>query len=615
MTETQAGARRWISCPPWGPSVVLLLLVHLGLVSSQWRQFPNVGEVQQLVAGVSYWVLGDFSLMGTNPPLVRMWATLPVAGMPWSNASSDYDWRLHNRGGGAGIIMRLLQDEGSGVARRFLWPRIFCFVFSAILLVVLAYWLDPLLGRWGALVATAFASFCPNMIAFGGMICSDLAAVSLGLVACWAAWHYVQHPGYQAASLAGLGLGLALLTKFTWVTAIVSLPVTVALCLWFLRGHFPSRSWLERGADLVLFWGVSLLVVNAGYLFEDSFRPLGEYRFLSEMLGGEGANPMRPANRFEGTWLAAVPVPVPRNYLLGIDVERQRVEQKMWSFLMGEWKLGGWPHFYLMTTLFKTPEPTLLAAALGLGVLIVGAWRGMVDAQRISMFLFLGIPAGVCFASISLQGGHNHHHRYVMMIYPFLFALGGCLASPLGRRLLRIRLPFWGSGHRSVGLGLAVCLALLSGASTLRVHPHYLSYFNTLSGGPSKGWHLLGFSNIEWGQDILEVERWMQEHPECRPLGMDLGYLGGLDGELFGVSTREIPRLPSDASIDQVRRMVGESQWWIISVNNLYNRPGAAGREYLQQIDPVDRIAYSYHVYRIDPLEGDGSPEGQSDDR
>lgn len=49
-------------------------------------------------------------------------------------------------------------------------------------------------------------------------------------------------------------------------------------------------------------------------------------------------------------------------------------------------------------------------------------------------------------------------------------------------------------------------------ASTLRVYPHQLAYFNELSGGPENGYkHLLG-SNLDWGQDLLFAESWMKDH-------------------------------------------------------------------------------------------------------
>lgn len=162
-----------------------------------------------------------------------------------------------------------------------------------------------------------------------------------------------------------------------------------------------------------------------------------------------------------------------------------------------------------------------------------------------------------------------------------------------------MRLPFAGPRKRSIAVPLAFVLTILMVLSSLRVHPYYTSYFNTLSGGPENGWRLLGSSNIDWGQDLLEIDKWIKEHPKCRPLAFDLDYLG-MNGNLFGLPNASPPQLPKDVSIDEVR--TGETQWWIISVKRLYNLPGQNGLEYLQRLEPVDKIACAYRVYRIDPV-------------
>jgi hypothetical protein len=36
-----------------------------------------------------------------------------------------------------------------------------------------------------------------------------------------------------------------------------------------------------------------------------------------------------------------------------------------------------------------------------------------------------------------------------------------------------------------------------------------------------------------------------------------------------------------------------------------YNLPDRPGLDYLQQLHPVEKIAYAYQVYRIDPLPAD----------
>ena len=566
-------------------------------------QFPNFDEIAHLPAGISVVHLRRFDLYAVNPPLVKVvvgcFAADSEEAYPWWLITNDVRDRSEFRLG-----RELLGAEKTRIQSRFIAARRACFIISIVSGIVFLFFIRSLLGPCPALVLAIYWCLCPNLVANSATIGPDIAAVALGVVTSYTCYRYVLSPCLDRALFGGLAFGFALLTKLTWVTGFFVFPIVAAVCIFVRR---PSSSRVSLGMfimDGFSFCVVALLTLNAGYVFEGSFAPLRSYEFCSEMLGGKGCNFRTLGNRFKDTWLGYLPIPFPKNYILGIDYLKMEVEQKYWSFLLGEWKKGSWPHYYLITTLLKTPEPTLLGAALGLGVLIVGIWRKMVKPEVISMFLFLIIPAAVCFASVSLQGGFNHHHRYVLMIYPPMFALAAYIASPVGIQLLRFRLPFLGPDKRSIAVPLALTLAVLSAASSLRVHPYYTSYFNTLSGGPENGWRLLGFSNIDWGQDILEVDKWLKAHPDRRPLVMDIDYFG-MNGNLFDVTTSMPPKLPKGASVDEVRRSITETQWWIISVKKLYNLPDQKGLEYLQQLQPVEKIAYAYHVYRIDPLPAD----------
>jgi hypothetical protein len=575
-----------------------LCLMHVFILVAQARRtFPNIDEGAHLLAGIEHRTYGTFDYYRVSPPLADTLAAMACTDPAELESYLSFPSEVGMRPEFLASFKALTQFR-SGFYTVFIAPR-FCLIFFSIFgLWVLVAWT----GHYRqALLLAGLYLFDPGTIAFSPMIGPDSAATSVGVFACWLAYIYSQNDTRANACWAGVATGLALLTKLTWLTAILTVPITTIVSMALIRRSRSARSVLARLGDLACFWMMAVSVLNAGYQFEGLFNTLGELEFCSEMLGGEGCNARIHGNRFNDTWLACVPVPVPRNYLLGVDYLKCEVEEKKWSFLNGEWKQGSWAHYYVLTTLYKTPEPTLVGALIGLGVLLTGIRRRMVKPEVISMFLFLIIPPAVCFASVSLQGGFNHHHRYVLMIYPPMFALAAYIASPVGIRLLKFRLPLLGKRKRSVAIPLAITLAVLSAASSLRVHPFYTSYFNTLSGGPENGWRLLGFSNIDWGQDILEVDKWLKAHPERRPLVMDIDYFG-MNGDLFDVPTTLPPQLPKGASIDEVRRSVTETQWWIISVKKLYNHPGHNGVEYLQQIAPVERIAYAYHVYRIDPL-------------
>jgi hypothetical protein len=518
--------------------------------------------------------------------------------------SEHYDWSLYSTRSGQrpefSIGLERLRRVGLEIVHEYALPRLTGLTWTAFGLIIGVVWLTQCVGK--TVVPILFATywaFSPDLLAHGATIGPDVGATGCGLMACYFYWRYTQHPLPSAAILAGIGLGFAVLCKLTWITGLLSFPLAVMLYFLFQKKRNASITVATLVRDLIFSTGVVLFVVNLGYGLEGTMTPLGEFQLCSEMLGGKGASRFAPKNSIEPSSMwSSVPIPLPRNFVLGIDFLKAEVEEKKWSFLMGEWRHGSWPHYYVLTTLFKTPEPTLVAALFGFSVLLIGIRRNIVEPKIIAMFLLLGIPSVVAFASVSLQGGFNHHHRYVLPIYPFLFSLAAFVASPTACHVLRCRLPCISPDRRRIALPMGAALCILMIGSTLRVHPYYTSYFNTISGGPDQGWRLLGFSNIDWGQDVQLVDNWIRCHPECRPLSIELGDFG-LSRNLLDIQSTSPPTLPKERSIEDVR--TDEAQWWIISVTKLYNLPDRDGLEYLQQIEPIEKIAYSYNVYRIDP--------------
>ena len=65
------------------------------------------------------------------------------------------------------------------------------------------------------------------------------------------------------------------------------------------------------------------------------------------------------------------------------------------------------------------------------------------------------------------------------------------------------------------------------------VHPHELTYFNALAGGPRGGRHILSDSNLDWGQGLKGLARLQRSEPEYRDL--TLYYFGDTDPAHYGV--------------------------------------------------------------------------------
>ena len=159
---------------------------------------------------------------------------------------------------------------------------------------------------------------------------------------------------------------------------------------------------------------------------------LKDFQFVSNALTGQPKHGS-PGNRFADSWLGTLPVPVPKQYLLGIDVQKRDFENfGRPSYLSGEGKKGGWWYYYLYGLAVKTPHGTQLLFLLAVAMTIVQyGWRCVSifdksqqqDAARGGPagrdLVALLVPAVALLVSSQLE--FNHHLRYVLPIFGFLF--------------------------------------------------------------------------------------------------------------------------------------------------------------------------------------------------
>jgi len=333
---------------------------------------------------------------------------------------------------------------------------------------------------------------------------------------------------------------------------------------------------------------IALWVINLMYGFEGSFERLGDYHFFSLTLGGhkpqEQERGARVGNRFSRAWLGRLPVAVPENYLRGIDAIKSEYEGTYWSYLNGQWRSGGWWYYYLYAMLIKEPLATWVLGAVAVAV---ACWyRRLYTAPPREEALLLA-PAFAVLALVSSQTGFNHHLRYVLPAFPFLFIL----ISRVGRSF-ELR-------HRKLAVLVSVALGW-SVVSSLRVAPHSLSYFNELGGGPMGGHYHLGASNTDWGQDLLYLGRWYNQHPTARPLHVAYD-LPLIDPRLAGIECTEIPVGPHSVNAPGLLAadLGPQPGWYAVSVNKIHNLE--RDFDYFLDFTPVGYAGYSIYIYHITP--------------
>jgi len=592
-----------------------LLAIHAGLLAwSGHRHSPTLDEVGHLPAGLAIWQLGRFDLYKVNPPLTRAVAAAPVALVP-----HETDWSKLSNAPGARPEWAIGADFIRANGERSFWlfalARWTCIPFSLIGGVVCWRWARALFGESAGLVALALWCFCPSIIGNGSMITPDVPAAALGALAAFRFWRWLRTPTWTTALIAGVTLGLAELAKTTWIILFGLWPVIWLICRWAMRrsevGSQRSEALIGRRpltlspppsaladqpstinhqpfTQLAAILLTGLYVLNLGYGFDDSFRRLDSFPFFSRTLSGQtrDRNAEAPGNRFSGTWLGAVPVPLPYDYLTGLDIQKQDFEIGKSSYLRGEFRYGGWWYYYLYAFLVKTPLGTLLLVPLAMLIALRQSPRlALVDS------LPLIIPPLAVFVLVSSQTGFNRYFRYVVPALPFLYIALSRVALLFNRspNPLAVSRPALCTARC-----IAATLLIWSFASSLYYWPHSLSYFNELAGGPRRGHEHLIDANIDWGQDLLYLREWIAAHPEARPLTVT--YDGFFDPAVAGVEFPRTPALPPDDARPEIIDQL-QPGWHAVSIN--YLRHPSRMYDYLLHFEPVATAGYSIYIYHL----------------
>ena len=561
--------------------VASVLAVHgLLLGWSASRQSPTGDEVASIAAGISHWQLGQFDLYRVNPPLVRVVATLPLflAGYEIdfsSYGSSDFVRAEHVIGAS------FIEQHGLRSPLLFLVARLACIPFSMLGAWVCFHWAQDLYGWKAGLLALLLWCFSPNVIGHGQLCTTDIPGAALGVAAVYAFWIWCSRPTSKRAVVAGSVLGLALLTKSTWVILVILLPVfwSYLACLG-QRRKSKAQTWVA-GVQLTLLMTLAVGVLNLGYGFEGSFQRLDQYKFISSPLASTESRIAggRGGNRFAGTWIGRLPVPAPRNFVQGLDVQKWELERENWSYLRGEWRREGWWYYYLYGLGVKEPVSTWVLVFMAT---VMFCRRSQSPGTGRAELLLVLIPMGVLLVA-SCQSNQNHHVRYVFPALPFIFVWASQSVrspSPLQARFV----------------GVAV-VALMTGS--LWTFPHNLSYFNALSGGPLVGHSHLLSSNIDWGQDLLLLRQWLSQHPEAASARIAL-HDGIVDPRDLGIVESLVPPGPFAgirATQEELLNFGPQAGWYILNVGRLRDR--SQRFSYFLLLEPKARVGYSIYVYHI----------------
>jgi hypothetical protein len=467
--------------------VALLSVMAVQMVWMAWVKSATMDEQNHITRGATYLRTGDMRLMLIHPPLINIISALLIA---WDESivlPLDHpSWHNANLNSFATEFLWEANHDSHSIVFKARLP----IVALALLLALIAWaWARELYGDKAALLTLALVALSPNITAHGSLATNDVGFACFALLSAYTFWRWLKVRTPSRALIAGIALGLAMASKFSAVFLIPALAITALAH--FLTDPSEERT-LKRFARLfALMVCIAVLAAMAVWLV---------YGFDFGYLRGKDI---------------AVPA---SSYYNQMQHAARRVEQGNPTFLLGSYSETGWWYYFPFTFVVKTPLPTLALIVIS----FVYCWRRR--AWRPSLPLL--VPPAI-YMIISMIMPLNIGYRHIIPAVVFLLIFAGQVAQN-----------FKQSRWFARAVAVALVWLVIEVASTF---PDNFAYFNQIAGGPDNGYRVLGDSNLDWGQDLIQLREYMERE------GIEsvkLSYFGSADPEAYGVQYEPLPSYP-----------------------------------------------------------------------
>lgn len=514
--------------------VAFLLALHAAvMLHGVWRKSASVDELGHLAAGLYALNNNDFRCNRLSPPLQNLICALPV--MLFGEYRLTYDHECWKQGIWNGLGERFAEANPQTFHRDLMIARCGSMLLSILLCWLIYCWTKELWGDGPALCVLALAILEPNLIAHGQLSTSDTAPTLFFLLTGYLAWKFVSQPDWKRLLLVGISFGLTWSSKHSAPTIIPSLFLVFALVGQFhsqpigfrwipgiKRTSVRLRPWLLSGVLTIIVTVVGIMTIWCCYGFEL----------------GDKIQPPQPPKQSK-IWMA-MQVPLQTAiYFFGLEneypVDSSNVDDPLWklirrglpafshwegflanqynaargsnTYFLGDLSSGVKYSYYPLLYLFKTPLVLLLLYFIGASALAARRIR----CSRTALIVGLAIPLVYAYVLIDVNRAYIGYRHALPIVPFFLVFLAGAAFRFLWppNQIERQH----ACGYREKWRRRILCGVFIAGAAydVVSQHPHYLAYYNALAGGPKNGNLIAVDSNLDWGQDLIDLKDYLRE--------------------------------------------------------------------------------------------------------
>ena len=525
------------------PSIIknnCLLFIVLGIfvvytVATLKTTAPTSDELPHLASGYVTLKFNNKSLNIEHPPLVKILAAAPLllritppAQWARKNWSTENEWEFGRE---------FLYHNGTEALTTLNIARLPMLVFGVVLCLACYCWSYELFGKRGAVFSVFLCAFCPNILAHTRLITTDVPLASLGVLSAFLLFRFLRKSSFLAALSLGVSLGCMLSVKYSAIVLLGGMLVAGLMALFFVKQGIDQRL-LKPLYTLRLLFIVSLA---AGLVFSAVYGTLFFWPAYYQGLKSVGFN-HNPDFLF---------------------------------YFLGNFKKGGFDWYFPGAFIFKSSRGLLLALCFLLVLGVFSLWKKKLEfSPTLRLFLLIGIFAPLSYFIFICMYAPNIGYRYIIPATSFLFVLCGGLPHILeSYRWGRVFLVF---------------IVVFHLQSAIRAFPDPISYFNGIAGCSGiKGIECLDDSNIDWGQNLMQLAKAVPEGQELTIL-----YFGSAELDAYFSKWRlmQKPEMLKPEKTLYALSIHGLNRW-----NSLYSKPN--GVDWFRDFKPKEIIGNTYYIY------------------
>ena len=511
-------------------SLLLLVIFILTFFTLRDDTF-TFDETAHIGAGFSYLTQKDYRLNPEHPPLIKDLAAFPLLFLNLNFPKDHHSWIQETPPpwwAQFDFATQFLYKSGNNPDKILFWsrlPMIFVLIFLGWFLF---YAVKKLFGPQVALITLFFYTFSPTFLAHGRLITTDVGA-ALGVVLSTYFWlKFLKNPNKKNIFLAGIIFGISMLLKFSLITLIPFFGfITIVYALLFSdikKRFFSVKKYIGKSFLIGL---IGLIIVIWPVYFYHTFNfPHSQQIRDTEFLMKTSSIPkfLQDFDIFLAKNSILRPI---GHYLLGVLLAINRSATGNTTFFLGKISAEGWKSYFPLVYLIKEPLAFHVLTIISLIYLAFLIKKNFVKntlenlknwiKNHFSEFTLLTFLVVYWFTSLNAK--LNIGVRHLLPVFPFTFILVSYMIN------LILKPPYL-----KIKYAIFSIFLLWQIISVVSVYPHFLAYFNELVGGPQNGYLYVVDSNLDWGQDLKRLKKWLEENKVDR---IYLDYFGGGNPEYY----------------------------------------------------------------------------------